>query len=105
MYNIIWLLSSRWVWRQKLVYRTDIITKYPEYPVFEGEKYVGLNYKYLLCDQEYELLVMDEILCNVEYQADGSSANMFRQYLNNPKGFAFLRTVYMKYDKTLKENL
>lgn len=87
---------------KKLVYRTDIITKYPEYPVFEGEKYVGLNYKYLLCDQEYELLVMDEILCNVEYQADGSSANMFRQYLNNPKGFAFLRTVYMKYDKTLK---
>ena len=67
-----------------------------------GEKYVGLNYKYLLCDQEYELLVMDEILCNVEYQADGSSANMFRQYLNNPKGFAFLRTVYMKYDKTFK---
>ena len=57
--------------------------------MFEGEKYVGLNYKYLLCDQEYELLVMDEILCNVEYQADGSSANMFRQYLNNPKGFAF----------------
>lgn len=87
---------------KKLVYRTDIITKYPEYPVFEGEKYVGLNYKYLLCDQEYELLVMDEILCNVEYQADGSSANMFRQYLNNPKGFAFLRTVYMKYDKTFK---
>ena len=54
---------------KKLVYRTDVITKYPEYPVFEGEKYVGLNYKYLLCDQEYELLVMDEILCNVEYQA------------------------------------
>lgn len=35
-------------------------------------------------------------------QMDRSSANMFRQYLNNPKGFAFLRTVYMKYDKTLK---
>lgn len=87
---------------KKLVYRTDVITKYPEYPVFEGEKYVGLDYKYLLCDQEYELLVMNEVLCNVEYQADGSSANMFRQYLNNPKGFAFLRTVYMQYDKTFK---
>lgn len=87
---------------KKVVYRTNVIKKYPEYPVFEGEKYVGLDYKYLLCDQDYELLVMNEVLCNVEYQADGSSANMFRQYLNNPKGFAFLRTVYMKYDKTLK---
>lgn len=87
---------------KKLVYRTEVINQYPEYPVFEGEKYVGLDYKYLLCDQDYELLVMDEVLCNVEYQADGSSANMFRQYLNNPKGFAFLRKVYMKYDKTLK---
>ena len=40
---------------KKLIYRTDVITKYPEYPVFEGEKYVGLNYKYLLGDQAYEL--------------------------------------------------
>lgn len=87
---------------KKLVYRTEVMRKYPDYPVFAGEKYVGLDYKYLLCDQEYELLVLDEILCNVEYQADGSSANMFRQYLNNPKGFAFLRTVYMQYDTTLK---
>lgn len=87
---------------KKLIYRTEIMKSYPDYPVFKGEKYVGLDYKYLLCDQEYELLVLDEVLCNVEYQADGSSANMLRQYLNNPKGFAFLRTVYMQYDKTFK---
>lgn len=87
---------------KKLVYRTDVMNQYPAYPVFEGEKYVGLNYKYLLCDQDYKLLVLNEVLCNVEYQSDGSSANMFRQYLNNPKGFAFLRTIYMKYDKTFK---
>lgn len=29
--------------------------------------------------------------CVVEYQEDGSSMNMFKQYLNNPNGFAFLR--------------
>ena len=33
---------------KKLVYRTDVIRAYPEYPVFEGEKYVSLAYKYLL---------------------------------------------------------
>lgn len=87
---------------KKLVYRTDLMKKYPEYPVFEGEKYVSLGYKYLLCDQEYELLVMDRILCLVEYQEDGSSKNMLRQYLKNPRGFAFIRKVDMKYDKTVK---
>ena len=87
---------------KKLVYRTDLMKKYPEYPVFEGEKYVSLGYKYLLCDQEYELLVLNKVLCLVEYQEDGSTRNMFRQYFYNPKGFAFLRKIDMKYNKSLK---
>ena len=37
---------------KKLVYRTDIINQYPAYPVFEGEKYVSLAYKYRLIDQQ-----------------------------------------------------
>ena len=51
----------------------------------------ALSYKYLLIDQNYKLAVLDDVLCNVEYQPDGSSNNMFRQYLKNPKGFAFWR--------------
>lgn len=90
---------------KKLVYRTDIINKYPEYPVFENERYVGLNYKYILIDQDYKLLVLNEVLCNVEYQLDGSSNNMWKQYLNNPKGFAFLRKFYMQYNTSLKRNI
>lgn len=90
---------------KKLVYRTKIINKYPPYPVFEGEKYLGLNYKYILCDQEYKLLTLNEILCNVEYRTDGSSMNMYKQYLRNPKGFAFLRTVYMQYPTSFKRLL
>ena len=81
---------------KKLVYRTDIIKRYPEYPIFEGEKYVGLAYKYYLVDQDMPLLVCNEILCVVEYQPDGSSFSMFRQYWNNPKGFAFYRKERMK---------
>lgn len=81
---------------KKLVYRTDIINSYPPYPVFEGEKYVALAYKYRLIDQDYKLAVLDEVLCNVEYQADGSSLNMLKQYVRNPKGFAFWRKVCMK---------
>ena len=84
---------------KKLIYRTEIINKYPPYPEFEGEKFVPLDYKYLLADQDYELLIMNKPVCVVEYMEDGSSKNMLRQYYRNPKGFAFMRKVHMKYDK------
>ena len=87
---------------KKLVYRTDVIKKYPPYPVFEGEKYVALAYKYRLIDQDYKLAVLDDVLCNVEYQADGSSGTMWKQYLKNPKGFAFWRKVCMQYPTSSK---
>lgn len=87
---------------KKLVYRTDIITKYPEYPLFEGERYVGLAYKYMLIDQDYKLLTLNEPLVTVEYQLDGSSYNMYRQYWRNPKGFSFFRKTEMVCAPTLK---
>lgn len=89
---------------KKLVYRTDIMKELPPYPVFEGEKYVSLGWKYQLCDQRYQLITTNTVLCNVEYQADGSSMNMLRQYLKNPNGFAFIRKENMKYIKSVKRN-
>lgn len=87
---------------KKLVYRTEIMKKYPPYPVFEGEKYVGLAYKYYLADMEYKLAILNEILCNVEYREDGSSINMYSQYIKNPKGFAFFRRTSMLVFPSLK---
>lgn len=87
---------------KKLVYRTDIIKQYPPYPIFEGEKYVALAYKYRLIDQKYRLAVLNDVLCNVEYQQDGSSMNMYRQYVSNPKGFAFWRKICMQYPESKK---
>jgi glycosyltransferase involved in cell wall biosynthesis len=80
---------------KKLVYRTELTKKYP-YPIFKDEKYVGLAYKYFKLDQEYEMLLMNKILCIVEYLPDGSSKNMLSQYRKNPKGFAFYRKELMK---------
>lgn len=88
---------------KKFIYRTDIINKYPPYPVFEGEKYVSLGYKYNLCAEEYEMIILNESVCIVEYQLDGSSTNMFRQYINNPKGFAFIRKEQMLLAKSFSE--
>ncbi|MDX5475451.1 MAG: glycosyltransferase family 2 protein [Bacillaceae bacterium] len=80
---------------KKLVFRSELTKKYP-YPLFKDERYVGLDYKYYKLDMEYELLLMNEVLCIVDYQQDGSSYNMLRQYRKNPKGFAFYRMEMMK---------
>lgn len=87
---------------KKLIYRTDIINQYPAYPVFEGEKYVALSYKYRLIDQTYKMAVLDEIVCNVEYQPDGSTGTMWKQYLKNPQGWMFWRKVQMQYPESVK---
>ncbi|WP_411332995.1 glycosyltransferase family 2 protein [Metabacillus indicus] len=88
---------------KKLVYRTDLIRKTPPYPIFPGEKYCPLSYKYVLIDQILPLLLMNEVLCHVEYLPDGSSLNMFTQYKKNPNGFAFFRKVSMEYSPALKD--
>ena len=90
---------------KKLVYRTDIIKSYPEYPIFKDEKYVGLAYKYNLIDADYELLTTNDILVIVDYQDDGSSRGMWKQYWNNPRGFAFLRKFDMKQTKSWKRKV
>lgn len=87
---------------KKLVYRTEIIKKYPEYPIFEGERYVGLAYKYMLIDQDWKLLIINEPLVIVEYQLDGSSRSMWKQYWNNPKGSIFYRKTEMITTKSKK---
>ena len=90
---------------KKLVYRTDIINKYPSYPVFEGERYVALAYKYRMIDQDYQLAVLNEVLCNVDYQPDGHSAGMWREYLRSPGGFAAWRKLCMQYPESKKRLL
>lgn len=90
---------------KKLIYCTDVIRSVPPYPFFPGENYVGLIYKYRLVDQKYSLFVLHEIVCEVEYQADGSTRTMWKQYLKNPKGFAFLRKTAMQYPVSRKRLL
>ncbi|WBW98949.1 glycosyltransferase family 2 protein [Oceanirhabdus sp. W0125-5] len=80
---------------KKLIYRTELTKQYP-YPVFNNERYVGLAYKYYMLDKDYEMLLMNKVVCCVEYLPDGSSMNMLRQYRTNPKGFAFYRKELMK---------
>ncbi len=87
---------------KKLIYRTEVMRRYPPYPVFPGEKYFSLGYKSLLAGQDYSMLILNEIICIVEYQPTGSSLNMISQYRSNPRGFAFIRKVDMALGHTLR---
>jgi glycosyltransferase involved in cell wall biosynthesis len=88
---------------KKLVYRSELTRKCPPYPIFPDEKYCPLSYKYVLIDQQYPLLIMNEVLCHVEYLVDGSSLNMIKQYKRNPRGFSFFRKIAMQYAPSYKE--
>jgi glycosyltransferase involved in cell wall biosynthesis len=87
---------------KKLVYRTEIIKKYPKYPLFTGEYFVPLGYLYTLIDQDYLLKPINEALVIVEYKNDGSTLNIYSQYRKNPRGFAFNRISKIKLSKKFK---
>jgi glycosyltransferase involved in cell wall biosynthesis len=84
---------------KKLIYRTEIVKNYREYPVFKDERFVPLGILYLEIDQDYTMLTLNEVVCIVEYLPDGSSLNMFKQYKRHPKGFAYSRLIEMQYSK------
>tara|TARA_R110002049_G_scaffold275301_1_gene453330 strand:+ start:11302 stop:12186 length:885 start_codon:yes stop_codon:yes gene_type:complete len=88
---------------KKLVYRTEIVKKYPPYPIFENERFVPLGYLYQLIDQDFKLFPVNEAFCIVEYMTDGSSMNMLKQYRKHPKGFAFSRKNRMKLAKNYRD--
>lgn len=87
---------------KKIVYRTEVLKSCPDYPLFEGERYLGLSYKFMLIDRQYPLLVINKPLVVVDYQDAGSSNMMWKQYWNNPKGFAFFRKTEMLATKSIK---
>ncbi|SEK53453.1 Glycosyltransferase involved in cell wall bisynthesis [Aquimarina amphilecti] len=98
LYNVHKVLGDK-----KLVYRTEVVKKYPAYPIFEGERFVPLGYLYQLIDQDYKLLPINDVLCEVEYMQDGSSMNILKQYRRHPKGFAFSRKSRMKLAENFKD--
>lgn len=87
---------------KKLVYRTEVVRKYPKYPSFAGENFVPHGALFIQIDKDYELLLLNEILVNVEYQLDGSSLNMFKQYVHYPQGFRYSRLIEMRFSNYFK---
>jgi glycosyltransferase involved in cell wall biosynthesis len=90
---------------KKIVLRTDIVQKYPSYPEFPEEKLVPLGILYSMIGNDYDYIYKNEVYCIVDYQEDGSSSSIFKQYKQSPKGFAYSRKIQIKYNKRLKRQL
>lgn len=82
---------------KKMVYRTDILKQVPPMPVYPGEKNFNPSYLMYQADQFGKLYVVNECLCIVEYQPDGMSNTMLRQYKNSPNSFAAIRRQYLHF--------
>lgn len=90
---------------KKLVLRTDLVKKYPPYPEYEGENLVPLGVLYLMMGHDYDFIYKNDVYCIVEYQEDGSTRNIIKQYFRSPRGFAYSRIVEQNYPLALKDSI
>lgn len=81
---------------RKYVIRNDCYREVAPMPVFPGEKNFNPHYMVLKMCRKYKFLPFNKPLCVVNYQPDGMSANIFKQYLNSPNSFAQYRRVIME---------
>ncbi len=81
---------------KKMVYRPETIREYKS-PEFAGERLFPTCYKYFLVDLHYDMLVLNEPLCVVEYMPDGFTNNIIKHYKPNLNSYIFYRKFIMSY--------
>lgn len=79
----------------KVVFRTELLKQVAPQPTFVGEKNFNPVYMTFLIDRDYMFKLCNLNLCIVDYQPEGMSRNIYRQYINSPNSFAALRLVSM----------
>ena len=81
----------------KPVLRTALMKAVTPQVGFLGEKNFNPVYMMLQVSDNYPVLLLNENLCNVEYQigADSMSQGIWRQYVNSARSFANLRLLEM----------
>lgn len=82
------------------VVRTELYKKFAPMKVFPGEKNFNPHYMHLQISQEYDFLVLNENLRFVDYQVDGMTNSMLKQYRSSPNSFAEIRKLYLTFENT-----
>lgn len=80
---------------KQYIYKTEMLKKVAPMPVFDGEKHFNPTYMFHLLDKYGKMGISNEIFDIVDYQPEGMTASVLKQYYNSPNGFAELRKIYM----------
>ena len=65
-------------------------------PVFPGEKNFNPHYFIIRLSEQYKFIPVNRCFCIVDYQPDGMTANVWKQYVNSPNSFAELRLAILR---------
>ena len=84
---------------KKLVYKTNIIQNY-RYRMSKKEKNIPTTYIYFQIDKKYNLSIMKEAICVVEYQENGLSKSEQKRLVDNP----FNSSLYFNLCLSLENN-
>ncbi len=82
------------------VVRTELYRKFAPMRSFGNEKFFNPHYMHLQISLEYDFLVLNENIRFVEYQPNGMTNSMLKQYRNSPHSFAEIRKLYLSFSGT-----
>ena len=82
---------------KKMVQRTDLLKTVAPMPEFPGEKDFNPSYLMYQLDKYGKHYVTNECFCIVDYQPDGMSSNMYKQYRFSPKSYLETRKLYLSF--------
>lgn len=86
----------------KFIFRSDLLKREP-YPIFEGEKYASLGYKYCKISKDLKMLILNQIIYRQEYLDDGETKNKMKRYVTAPKGYMVYRREMMPLMHNMRE--
>lgn len=75
--------------------RTDLYRAVAPMKEFPDERDFNPHYLHIKISKKYDFLVLNEKLCYVDYQNDGMTNTVFKQYLRSPKSFREQRLLDM----------
>lgn len=82
------------------VIRTELYKTVAPMKVFPNEKNFNPHYMHLQISDNYDFLVLNENLRFVDYQSDGMTNSMLKQYKSSPNSFAEIRKLYLSFSGT-----
>lgn len=89
---------------KKLVYRSELTKLFP-YPEFEGEKFYPASYKFYQIDKKYDMLLLNETICVVDYSDNSMTRDKYSQYKTCAFSFMHYRKEMIKLNLGIKSNI